>query len=166
MKNNKSLSNDYTTFNSAILLEEQYTAIKEITKNQGWFHHSELTLLPAIQHRYQLRYHLRPKDPSEDTTTIKVELRAPQNVFCDHFFLSKAACSTHQTTIIHNISFTPKDAWASVEKLSGEMTSHHEKPTVMRLKITNGELATTDAENMSVMGPHLEKVYRNHQPVD
>ena len=36
----------------------------------------------------------------------------------------------------------------------------------MRLKLTNGELATTDAENASVMGPHLEKVYRNHRPVN
>ena len=46
------------------------------------------------------------------------------------------------------------------------MTSHHKKPTVMQLKLTNGEMATTDAENASVMGPHLEKVYRNHRPVD
>ena len=53
-----------------------------------------------------------------------------------------------------------------VEKLSGEMTSHHEKPVVMRLKLTNGELATTGAENASVMGPHLEKVYIKHRPVD
>ena len=50
--------------------------------------------------------------------------------------------------------------------LAGGMISHHKKPTVMRLKLTNGELATTDAENASVMGPHLEKVYRNHRSVD
>ena len=49
--------------------------------------------------------------------------------------------------------------------LAGEMTGHHEKPTVMGLKLTNGELATTDAENASVMGPQLEKVYKNHLPV-
>ena len=36
----------------------------------------------------------------------------------------------------------------------------------MRLKLTNGKLATTDAENVSVMGPHIEKAYRNHRPVD
>ena len=62
--------------------------------------------------------------------------------------------------------FTPKDAWASVEILACGMTSHHEKPTVMRLRLTNSELATNDIENASVMGPHLEKVYRNHRPVD
>ena len=44
--------------------------------------------------------------------------------------------------------------------------SHHEKPTVMQLKLTNDELATTDVENAYIMGPHSEKVYRNHGPVD
>ena len=46
------------------------------------------------------------------------------------------------------------------------MTSHHAKPTMMRLRLTNGELATNDFENVSVMGPQLEKEYRNHRPVD
>ena len=141
-------------------------ATKEITKNQGCFHHSELTLLPAIHHRDQLLHHLWSKDPSEDNTAIKVELRFAQNVVSDHVSLAKAAWSTYQTTIIYNMRFAPKDAWASVKVLSGGMKSHHKKPTVMQLKLTNGKLATTDAENVSVMGPHLEKVYINHWPVD
>ena len=111
IKNNKSLSNDYTTFNSAILLVSQVTETKERTKNQGWFHHSELNLFPVIQHRDQLLHHIRLKDPSEDTTTIKVELRAAQNVVSDHVSLSKVAWFTHQAKIIHNMQFTPKDAW-------------------------------------------------------
>ena len=91
MKNNKSLSNAYTTFNSAILLAVQATAIKERKNNEGWFHHSKLNLIPAIQHRYQLLHHLRSKDPSEDNTLIKVELRAAQNVVSDHVSLAKSA---------------------------------------------------------------------------
>ena len=79
---------------------------------------------------------------------------------------TKAACSTNQATIIHNMCFTPKDAWESVKILAGGMTIHHEKPTVMWLKLINGELATTDTENASVMWPHLEKVYINHRPFD
>jgi len=31
---------------------------------------------------------------------------------------------------------------------------------------TNGKLASTDAENASIMGPHFEKDYTNHQPVN
>ena len=93
-----------------------------------------------------------------DGTAIKVELRAAQNVVKDHVSLATATWSTHQATIIHSMRFTPKDAWASVKVLAEGMTSHHKKPIVMRLKLTNGELATNDAENASVMGPHLEKI--------
>ena len=89
-----------------------------------------------------------------------------QNVVNDHISLAKAAWSTHQAKIIHSMRFTPREAWESVKILAGGMTSHHEKPTVMRLRLTNGELAANDAENASVMGPHIEKVYRNQRPVD
>ena len=166
MKNNKSLSNYYTTFNSAILLDAQDMATKERTKNQGGFHHSELILLPEIQHRDHLLHHLLSKDPSEDTTAIKDKLRAAQNVVSDYVSLAKAAWSTHQATIIHNMCFAPTYEWEIGKILTGGMMSHHKKPTVMRLKLTNGKLATTDAENESIMGPHLEKAYIIHLLVD
>ena len=105
-------------------------------------------------------------DPSENTTTTKEELKVAQNVVNGYVSLAKAAWSTHQAKIIHNMRFTPKDAWASVNILEGGMTSHQEKPTVTRLRLTNIKLATNDAKNASVMGPHLEKVYRNSRPVE
>ena len=109
MKDNKLLSNDYTNFNSAILLAAQDTATKERTKNQGWFHHSELILLPEIQHRYHLLNHLKSKDPSEDTTSIKEELKTSQNFISDYVSLlkphgspteqhSSKTCDSHQKT--------------------------------------------------------------------
>ena len=45
------------------------------------------------------------------------------------------------------------------------MTSLHKTPTVMRLMLPTGLLASADAENSSVMGPHFKKVYTNHQQV-
>ena len=64
MENYKSLSNDYTNFNSAILLAAQDTETEERTNNQGWFHHSELILLTDIQQQDHLLHHLQSKDPS------------------------------------------------------------------------------------------------------
>ena len=61
--------------------------------------------------------------------------------------------------------FNPKTAWESVKVLAGGMTSHHKAPTVMRLTLPTGLLASMDAENSSVMGPHFEKVYTNHRQV-
>ena len=96
---------------------------------------------------------------------IKEELKVAQNVVNDHVYLAKAALSTHQEIIIHSMRVTPIEAWARVKILAGGMTSHHKKPTVMHLRLTNSEIATNDAKKASVMGPHLEKVYRNHRPV-
>ena len=36
----------------------------------------------------------------------------------------------------------------------------------MRLRLPNGDLATNDAENASVMGPHLARVHQAHRPVN
>ena len=60
---NKLLSHDYTYSNSAIIIAAQDTTTKERTKNQGWFHHSEIILFPVIQHRDHLLHHLRSMDP-------------------------------------------------------------------------------------------------------
>ena len=62
--------------------------------------------------------------------------------------------------------FNPKTVWESVKVLAGGMASHHKAPTVTRLKLPNGNLVYMDADNASIMGPHFEKVYTNHQPID
>ena len=46
------------------------------------------------------------------------------------------------------------------------MSSHHKAPTVMRFKLPNGNLASTDAENASILGPHSKRVYTNHQKIE
>ena len=51
MSNNQLQANDYTNFNSAILIAARDTATTDQNKNQGWFHHSESNLLPVILHR-------------------------------------------------------------------------------------------------------------------
>ena len=61
--------------------------------------------------------------------------------------------------------FTHKDSWKGVKILVGGKESHHIKPVVMRLRLPNGELASTNEKNAYVMGPHLSKVYLNHNPV-
>ena len=46
------------------------------------------------------------------------------------------------------------------------MSSQHKEPTVMRFKLPNGNLAVTDAENASILGPHFKRVYTNHRKID
>ena len=35
----------------------------------------------------------------------------------------------------------------------------------MRMQLPNGKLATTDAENASILAPHFEQVYTAHRPI-
>ena len=64
------------------------------------------------------------------------------------------------------MSFNPKAAWESVKILTGGTTSHHEKPTITRMRLPTGKLATTDKENAEVLGPHFKKVFNNHRQIE
>ena len=64
------------------------------------------------------------------------------------------------------MSFNPKATYESVKILTGGTTSHHAKPTIMRMRLPTGKLATTDKENAEVLGPHFEKVFNNHRPIE
>ena len=50
--------------------------------------------------------------------------------------------------------------------LTGGSTAHHRKKVKMAMKMANGQTATNDKENMAVFGPHFERVFNNHRPVD
>ena len=159
-----SLERDYTTFNADILKAGLQTATRKKTENKGWFHHSEQTLLPIISYSDYFLHHLRMWD--HDDPLLTVQLKLSQYVVTNNIALAKAAWSLHQAEKIHEIRFNPKQAWESVKVLAGGKSSHHKAPTVMRLKLPSGKLATTDAENASIMGPHFEKVYTHHRPID
>ena len=84
----------------------------------------------------------------------------------DIIALSKASWSAQQAEKIHSIHFNPKEGWESLRVLYGGDTIHHASPTVMRMQLPNTELATTDAENASVFGPHFHRVFNNLIPID
>ena len=64
------------------------------------------------------------------------------------------------------MQLNPKEAWQSVRVLSGGDMIRHASPTVMRMRLPNGELTATDALNASVFGPHFHMVFNNHIPID
>ena len=84
----------------------------------------------------------------------------------DTIAIAKAAWSAHQAEKIHSMRFNPKEEWESIRVLSGGGTSHHALPTFIRMQLPDGELATTDAENVSVFGPHFHRVFKNHRLID
>ena len=64
------------------------------------------------------------------------------------------------------MSFNLKATWESLKILTGGTTSHNAKPTIMQMRLPTGKLATTDKENAEVLGPHFEKVFNNHCPIE
>ena len=73
--------------------------------------------------------------------------------------------SAHLAQKVHNINFTPKQAWKAVRVLVGGRESHHVKPVVMRMRLPDGTLVTTDAENASILAPHFERIYTRNRPI-
>jgi hypothetical protein len=60
----------------------------------------------------------------------------------------------------------PRLAWEPIRLLTGGSYAHHKKSVLMAMKILNGNIATNGKENMSVVGPHFERVFNNLCPVD
>ena len=98
-----------------------------------------------------------------DSSEAKQQLKVAQLAVDGDIALAKAAWSAYQAEKIHSMHFNPKEAWESVRVLSGGDTSHHASPTVMRMRLPNRELATTDAENASVFGPHFHRIFNNNR---
>ena len=101
-----------------------------------------------------------------DSSEAKLQLKVAQVAVDDSIALEKAAWSAHQAEKIYSMRFNYKEAWESVRVLSGVDTSHHASPTFMWMRLPNGELEMTDAENVSVFGPHFHRVFNNHKPID
>ena len=155
---------DYTSFNEIILQSAQATATKVKFENKGWFHFSKYQLLPTITRRDELLHFLRTA-PLHAKTGLKQALSTAQDIVTDTISLAKATWSAHLAEQVHAMRFTPKQAWKAVRVLVGGRESHHVKPVVMRMRLPNGTLASTDAENASVLAPHFEKVYTADRPV-
>ena len=80
--------------------------------------------------------------------------------------LEKPAWYYHQAETIHSNRFNPKESWQSVRVLDIGDTSNYYLPTIMQMRLPNGELATTNAEIDSVFGPQFDRVFNNHRPID
>ena len=160
-------STTYSNYNKNILEASTNTATISNQKNKVWFHFSRDSLLPFIEDRYALLSDYRTLSIGKgDSSDTKTRLQIAQIAVDDNIALTKAAWSANQAEKIHAIRFNPKELWESVCVLSGGDTSHHASPTVMRMRLPNGEIATTDVENAYIFGPHFHRVFNNHRLLD
>ncbi len=67
---------------------------------------------------------------------------------------------------IHNMQVNPLLAWEYIRILTGGEMAHHKKLVDMAMRLPDGSLASSSSDNMAVFGPHFERVFSNHQPVN
>jgi hypothetical protein len=67
---------------------------------------------------------------------------------------------------IHNMRFNPRVAWEHIRLLTKGETTHHKKSMNMAMQLPDGTRATIASKNMSVFGPHFNRVFNNNRPVD
>ncbi len=60
----------------------------------------------------------------------------------------------------------PRLTWEHMCLLTGGSIIHNKKSVLMAIKLLNGNIATNGKENISVFGPHFERIFNNHCPVD
>jgi hypothetical protein len=80
--------------------------------------------------------------------------------------IAKARWAAHVCSKIHDMRTNPCVAWEYNRLLTSGSTAHHKKKVKMAMKMANGKPATNDKDNMAVFGPHFERVFNNHHPVD
>jgi hypothetical protein len=63
---------------------------------------------------------------------------------------------------IHNMRMDPCLAWEHIRLLTKGESAHHEKKTMMAMRLPDGLRASNALENMSVFSPHFNQVYNTH----
>ena len=133
----------------------------------SWFYFSRNLLLTLIEERGVIISDYWTLGICKgDSSEGKLWLSALQMSVYDTITLTKAARYAQQAETIHSMRFNPKESWQSVHIISGVDTIHHASPTVVQMRLPNGELATTDAEHASIFWPHFNRVFNNHRPID
>ena len=59
------------------------------------------------------------------------------------------------------MNFFPGEAWKAARQVADRDSCHHTKPTNMKMRMENGELASNDKQNVEVFEKHLTGVYNN-----
>ena len=84
----------------------------------------------------------------------------------DKVLLAKSRWYSNICSHIHDMQVNPRLAWGNIRILTGGETAHHKKSVNMAMRFPDGTLASNSSKNMAVFGPHFERVFSNHRPVD
>jgi hypothetical protein len=158
----------YEAFNNAIKKAGEETALLVGSRCNDWFQFNADKLAPPIEERNLLLHALRSSAnlPPSIVDSMRVQRQCLNKHVKDKVLIAKTCWAAHLCSKIHNMQSNPRVAWEYIRLLTGGSTVHHKKKVHMAMKMANGKLATNGNENMVVFGPHFDRVFNNHRPVD
>ena len=165
LRNRLKVTSNYTEFNDAILISGEETVMKKSNEDQGWYNFSRDTLTPTLEAINSVLHAIRAKHNTPLPSTL-IHLKTLQQKVDEAVSVAKTRWSCHLAEEIHNMTFNPKEAWASIRRLTGGKSSHHTSPKVIQMRLPSGNLADNDKENVSVFANYFKKVINNHKWTD
>ena len=136
-------------------------------KNKCWFHHSIDILRSLIETRNGiLTEYWTFGIVRGDTCFTKQVIQNQKQEFNYSIALPKADWSAYQAERIHSMRFNHREAWDSVKSIYCGEKIHHKNPTIMSIQLPYGNIATTDADNASVLVTHFDQLFFAYCPVD
>jgi hypothetical protein len=154
-------------FNDIIKKAEEDTALLVGSPCDNWFHFNADKLAPSIEECNQVLHALcsAANLPPSIADSLRVQLRCLNKNVKDKVLIAKARWAAHLCSKIHNMCSNPRVAWEYIRLLPKEALPITKK-VKMAMKMADGKLATNGKENMTVFGPHFDRVFNNHRPVD
>jgi hypothetical protein len=158
----------YEDFHDKIKKGGNDTALLVKSKGDDWFIFNRDYIAPPINKRNQLIHALRSSAtlPTSIANAVRDALSRLNKTIKDKVLIAKAQWAPHLCFKIHDMAMSPRLAWEHICLLTGGSTAHHKKSVQMAIKMPNGNIANNGKENMSVFGPHFERIFNNHCPVD
>ena len=153
-------SQQHTTFSRAIIEAAEETMPADKKKDNDWCRQSKVALDKAIEKRNRAHDRWTADNSTENREAHREERRAAK----EEIRKAKEKWQEKKATEVHQMRYDPKNAWKAVRELQEGISQHHVKPTIMKMRKENGELARTDEENAEVMGPHFGRVCNNRRP--
>ena len=88
------------------------------SEDQGWYHFSRNTLTPTLEAINSVLHDIRAYKNTPSPRTLR-HLKTRQHKVDEAVSVAKTRWSCHLAEEIHNMHFNPKEAWASIGRLTG-----------------------------------------------
>jgi hypothetical protein len=165
------------TDNGSMLCKDFHNKIKKVgaktallvkSKGNDWFLFNQYYLAPLIDKHNQLihAFHSSANLPSSIINVMCDALTCLNKNIKGKVLIAKARWAAHLCPKVHNMAMNPRLVWERICVLTGSSNAHHKNSVPMAMKMPDGNVATNGKENMSVFGPHFDRVFNNHRPVD